>query len=45
MPKLISRPTKAKLIPRSNTSTQVSEGTDIPTNTKDPEIRITIDPK
>lgn len=45
MPKLISRPTKAKLIPRSNTSTQVSEGTDVPTKTTDPEIKIVIDPK
>jgi hypothetical protein len=52
MPKLISKPTKAKVIPRSDTSTQVSEVNDmtgvndISTNIKitDPEIRIDIDP-
>jgi uncharacterized membrane protein (DUF441 family) len=48
MPKLISRPTKAKIIPRSDTSTQVSESvainsSNVEVKPTDPEINIIID--
>ena len=42
MPMMTSRTTKARTIPRSDTSTQVSEANDIPK--LDPEIRIVIEP-